>query len=60
MSYSQTIPIWSDRPFNYFVIQVDVSHVRAKFHTAMAIIAERSEIRVGDRVFIKVSQFITL
>lgn len=33
--------------------KVDVSHVRAKFHTAMAIIAERSEIRVGDRVFIK-------
>ncbi len=29
--------------------------MRAKFHTAMAIIAERSEIRVGDRVFIKVS-----
>jgi hypothetical protein len=39
---------------------VDVSHVRAKFHTAMAIIAERSEIRVGDRVFIKVIRFFTL
>merc|ERR1712050_406113 len=33
--------------------RVDVSHVQAKFHTAMAVIAERSEVRVGDRVFVK-------
>jgi len=33
--------------------KVDVSHVQAKFHTAMAVIAERSEVRVGDRVFVK-------
>eukprot|EP00090_Calanus_glacialis_P040977 TRINITY_DN7180_c0_g1_i2.p1 TRINITY_DN7180_c0_g1~~TRINITY_DN7180_c0_g1_i2.p1 ORF type:complete len:672 (+),score=124.75 TRINITY_DN7180_c0_g1_i2:72-2087(+) len=33
--------------------RVDISHVQAKFHTAMAVIAERSEVRVGDRVFVK-------
>ena len=33
--------------------KVDVSHVQAKFHTAMAVIAERSEVRVGDRVAVK-------
>merc|ERR1719232_1388871 len=33
--------------------KVDVSHVRAKFHTAMEAIAERTEVRVGDRVWVK-------
>ena len=32
--------------------KVDVSHVQAKFHTAMASIAERTEVRVGDRVWV--------
>ena len=33
--------------------KVDVSHVRAKFHTAMEAIAERTEVRVGDRVWVE-------
>ena len=33
--------------------KVDVSHVRAKFHSAMEAIAERTEVRVGDRVWVK-------
>lgn len=33
--------------------RVDVSHVQAKFHSAMAVIAERSELRIGDRVDVK-------
>ena len=33
--------------------KVDVSHVRAKFHTAMEAIAERTEVRVGDRVMVE-------
>jgi len=33
--------------------KVDVSHVQAKFHTAMSVIAEKAEIRVGDRVMVK-------
>jgi len=32
--------------------KVDVSHVQAKFHSAMAVIAERTEVRVGDRVWV--------
>ena len=32
--------------------RVDVSHVRAKFQTAMEAIAERTEVRVGDRVWV--------
>ena len=32
--------------------KVDVSHVRAKFQTAMVAIAERAELRVGDRVWV--------
>ena len=27
--------------------------MQAKFHSAMAVIAERSEVRVGDRVWVK-------
>ena len=30
-----------------------VSFLQAKFHSAMAVIAERSEVRVGDRVWVK-------
>ena len=33
--------------------KVDVSHVRAKFHTAMEAIAETKEIKIGDRVWVK-------
>ena len=33
--------------------KVDISHVQAKFHTAMSVIAERAEVRVGDRVMVK-------
>ena len=33
--------------------KVDVSHVRAKFQTAMEAIAERAELRVGDRVWVE-------
>ena len=33
--------------------KVDVSHVRAKFQTAMEAIAERTEVRVGDRVWVE-------
>merc|ERR1719384_3096864 len=33
--------------------RVDVSHVRAKFQTAMEAIAERTEPRVGDRVWVR-------
>ena len=33
--------------------KVDVSHVRAKFQTAMTAIAERAELRVGDRVWVE-------
>jgi len=30
-----------------------VSHVQGKIHTAMAIIAEKAEIKIGDRVYVK-------
>lgn len=30
-----------------------MSHVQGKIHTAMAIIAEKAEIRIGDRVHVK-------
>ena len=34
-------------------VQVDVSHVQGKIQTAMAIIAEKSEVKIGDRVHVK-------
>jgi len=33
--------------------KVDVSHVQGKIQTAMQIIADRAEIRIGDRVYVK-------